>query len=251
MKTNLKIKGNDESSGDDFETPFTGHKSQSSSKRKRDIEEKKLNILQDLTESLQRLKEYKLDMKSRIVKALELFPTNDKLLSLLKDFQDEFEVNLQKDSKDDFEKEDSKQNSIEVVTPVGVEETDQVLQTPAVLIESQGFLDDVDKSFDNWNKGKSFEKSLIPSFDLCITQEFEREETEKEDLHSVEIVEEVLGSDLDKRINVTEDVLKKKHYSIHENENDFGKSILAFLKGVEEDTKRQPEIRDFRAVDLV
>lgn len=143
------------------------------------------------------------------MKALELFPTNDKLLSLLKDFQDEFEVNLQKDSKDDFEKEDSKQKSIEVVSPVGVE-TDEVLQTPGVLIESQGFLDDVDKSFDNWNKGKSFEKSLMPSFDLCITQEFEREETEKEDLHSVEIVEEVLGSDLDKVVNVTEDVLKKK-----------------------------------------
>ncbi|KAI3500296.1 hypothetical protein L1887_36115 [Cichorium endivia] len=207
------------------------------------------NILQDLTESFQRLKEYKLDMKSRIVKALELFPTNDKLLSLLKDFQDEFEVNLQKDSKDDFEKEHSKQKSIEVVTPVGVEETDQVLQTPGVLIESQGFLDDVDKSFDNLNKGKSFEKSLIPSFHLCITQEFESEETEKEDLKTVKIVEEVLGSNLEKGINMTEDVLK--HYSIHENENDFGKSFLAFLKGIEEDTKRQPEIRDFRGVDLV
>ncbi|KAI3511143.1 hypothetical protein L1887_18287 [Cichorium endivia] len=217
MKTNLKRKANDESSGDDFETPLT---------RLYDFDHQ--NILQDLRESFQRLKEYKLDIKSRIVKALELFPMNDKLLSLLKDFQDEFEVNFQKDSKDDFEKEDSKHKSIEVVTPVTVKDTmtNQVLQTPGVLIESQGFLDDVDKKSDNWKKGKSFEKSLIPSFDLCISQEFDSEETEIEDLKTVE------------------------HYSIHENEDDFGKSFFAFLRGIEEDMKSHPEIRDFRAVDL-
>ncbi|KAI3509919.1 hypothetical protein L1887_25444 [Cichorium endivia] len=107
--------------------------------------------------------------------------------------------------------------------------------------QSENILQDLTESLQRLKEYKLDIKSRI----------FEREETEKEDLHSVEIVEEVLGSDLDKGINVTEDVLEKKHYSIHENENDFGKSFSAFLKGVEEDTKRQPQIRDFRAVDLV
>ncbi|KAI3509636.1 hypothetical protein L1887_25065 [Cichorium endivia] len=162
MKINLKRKENDESSGDDFETPLTGHKSQSTSKGKREIEEKS---------------EYALGGFGKCGVVLES-----------EQAEDEFEVNFQKDSKDDFEKEDSKQKSIEVATHVGVEETmtDQGLQTPGVIIESQGFLDDVGKSFDNWKKGNSYEKSLIPSFDLCITQEFEMEDSEKEDLKTVE-----------------------------------------------------------------
>ncbi|KAI3723995.1 hypothetical protein L2E82_35759 [Cichorium intybus] len=160
---------------------------------------------EDLVKKFNNLKERKNELRSLILKGLEDEPQDNNLLSLLIEFDYEFGA----PTRDDDE---------EVETPVQSARRDDVMQSPVPFDLSPTLLEEFIKSCKNIEAKKEIEnkeKSLMPSFDLKISQDEFSSLSDKS---------------LKDLINI--------NYPL-------------FKRGIEEDMKHDVEIQDFQKVDLV
>ncbi|KAI3792537.1 hypothetical protein L2E82_06419 [Cichorium intybus] len=159
---------------------------------------------EDLVKKFNNLKERKNELRSLILKGLEDEPQDNILLSLMIEFDYEFGA----PTRDDDE---------EVGTPVQSARRDDVMQSPVPFDLSPTLLEEVIKSCKNIEAKKEMEnkeKSLMPSFDLKISQDEFSSLSDKS---------------LKDLINI--------NYPL-------------FKRGLEEDMKHDVVIQDFQKVDL-
>ncbi|KAI3767748.1 hypothetical protein L2E82_18128 [Cichorium intybus] len=160
---------------------------------------------EDFVKKFNNLKERKNELRSLILKALEDEPQDNNLLSLLIEFDSEF--GPQRRHVDE-----------EVETPAQSPKRHDVMKSPVPFELSPTLLEEVIKSCKNIEAKKEMEnkeKSLMPSFDLNISQ--------------------------DEFSSLSDESLKDL----------ITINYLLFKRGLEEDMKHDVEIQDFQKVDLV